>query len=123
MKKIKMNHPLVDPKSPHYVDKDGKQQIEKMEADMTVCEMLGFAKGNVLKYNARLGKKDNPKRDQEKIDKYRNYGSFLLSLLDMEQKKDPGSFEDMFLGSVKDLYKKANVKIIYEPGEEDENNS
>jgi hypothetical protein len=29
----------------------------------------------------------------------------------------------MFLGSVKDLYKKANVKIIYEPGEEDENNS
>lgn len=55
----------------HY---DGEvQPIELMQAQMTKEAFIGFLRGNIIKYAARLGKKDAPEKEAKKIQTYANW--------------------------------------------------
>ena len=58
-------------KEHHY---DGEvQPIELMQAQMTKEAFIGFLRGNIIKYAARLGKKDAPEKEAKKIQTYANW--------------------------------------------------
>jgi len=61
---------IRDPKSTHYELYKGTQAIDVIEAALTKNEFIGFLKGNALKYQLRLGKKDDMSREFEKIEFY-----------------------------------------------------
>ena len=46
------------------------QPTEFMQAQMTHEELVGFLKGNIIKYVARCGKKDDPVKEAAKIKRY-----------------------------------------------------
>lgn len=46
------------------------QPIETMQANMTEEEFEGFLRGNIIKYACRYGKKDEKKKEAEKIKRY-----------------------------------------------------
>lgn len=46
------------------------QPIQFMVANFTHKEMVGFLKGNIIKYIARCGKKDDPTKETAKIKRY-----------------------------------------------------
>ena len=50
---------------------NGVQSIDIMEAYLTKQEYIGFLKGTILKYQLRLGKKDNNEKEIAKIADYR----------------------------------------------------
>jgi hypothetical protein len=52
-------HPLKDENSKHYEIYDGLESIDVIENQLTKEELIGFAKGNILKYQLRFGKKSN----------------------------------------------------------------
>jgi len=54
-----MNHPLKNPKSPHYHIYDGLEGIEVIERVLSKEELISACKFNILKYQLRLGKKGN----------------------------------------------------------------
>ncbi len=49
------------------------QPIELMQAQMTKEAFIGFLRGNIIKYAARLGKKDAPEKEAKKIQTYANW--------------------------------------------------
>lgn len=77
-----------NPEIIHYVDKDDLyhdqhyqgdvQPIELMQAHMSKEEFCGFLRGNVIKYACRIGKKDDPLKE---LDKLLRYGSWLKEAL------------------------------------------
>ena len=76
---VMKKHPLIDPGSPYY-DANGEPTIFKLERELTVCEMIGACIFNIGKYKARLGKKDDPARELEKIGRYEVYLEELLQI-------------------------------------------
>ena len=46
------------------------QPLEFMQAQMTQEEFRGFLKGNIIKYVARCGKKDDPAKEMTKVLRY-----------------------------------------------------
>ena len=46
------------------------QPLEFMQAQMEPEEFIGFLKGNIIKYVARCGKKDDPAKEVTKIIRY-----------------------------------------------------
>lgn len=52
----------------HYQTK--VQAIETMQADMTREELIGFLKGNIIKYACRCGRKDDVSKETAKIKQY-----------------------------------------------------
>lgn len=46
------------------------QPLEFMQAQMTQEEFRGFLKGNIIKYTARCGKKDDPAKEMTKVLRY-----------------------------------------------------
>ena len=64
-------HPLIDPQSPHY-GKGDNATIRELEEALTVLEMIGFCLGNILKYRARMGKKEGG-GEERKIKHYEAY--------------------------------------------------
>ena len=54
--------------NPHY--ETALQPIEFMQANMTHEEFVGFLKGNIIKYTARCGKKDDVDKEVAKIVEY-----------------------------------------------------
>ncbi len=74
---MKTLHPLINPKSSHY-DNGSITTIEKMEARLSVTEMIGYCKGNVLKYDERKELKGQLESDIEKIKTYKNYLEVLI---------------------------------------------
>ena len=58
----------ADAKNKHYVSEH--QPIETMQSNMTHDEMIGFLKGNIIKYACRLGKKDDVAKETTKILRY-----------------------------------------------------
>lgn len=64
----------------HY---DGEvQPIELMQAQMTREALIGFLRGNIIKYATRLGKKDAPEKEAKKIQTYANW---LAKVLDNQE--------------------------------------
>lgn len=49
------------------------QPIEVMQALLTPTEFLGFLKGNIIKYSYRCGKKDDPKSELAKFERYQEW--------------------------------------------------
>ena len=72
-----MDHPLKDPKSPHYQLWQGLEGIDVLEKALSRQERIAWAKGNILKYRLRIGKKGDPLRDLEKIQHYEAYLAYL----------------------------------------------
>lgn len=72
--------PIGEPVDKHY---DGEvQPIELMQAQMTKEAFIGFLRGNIIKYAARLGKKDAPEKEAKKIQTYANW---LVKVLNNEK--------------------------------------
>jgi len=69
-----VNHPR------HYVA-GGIETIDILRAKLTKEELVGFLKGNVIKYMTRSGKKEDALKDLKKAQWYLNY------LIDMEERK------------------------------------
>ena len=61
----------------HYVT--AHQPIEVMQANMTRDELIGFLKGNIIKYACRCGRKDAPLKEAEKIKQYAEWLCVVLS--------------------------------------------
>ena len=61
----------------HYIT--AHQPIEVMQANMTKDELIGFLKGNIIKYACRCGRKDAPLKEAEKIKQYAEWLCVVLS--------------------------------------------
>lgn len=59
-----------EPAAPNAHYQTNIQPIEFMQANMTPEEFIGFLKGNIIKYTARCGKKDDPNKEVDKIIQY-----------------------------------------------------
>lgn len=70
-------HPLVNPESKHYEMIGGKQSVEYMELMFTHEEMMSWAKVTAMKYRLRIGNKDEPSKEVEKIRGYEAYYKYL----------------------------------------------
>ena len=46
------------------------QPIRLMEAQMSPAAFQGFLRGNIIKYAARMGKKDDPRKESAKLLQY-----------------------------------------------------
>jgi len=73
----KEKHPLINANSPHYEMLGGVQSIELMEKMFTREELMAWAKLSAMKYRMRIGAKDHPKNEVEKIKSYEAYYLYL----------------------------------------------
>tara|TARA_R110002020_G_scaffold7277_3_gene30762 strand:+ start:672 stop:884 length:213 start_codon:yes stop_codon:yes gene_type:complete len=55
----------------HHLQWDGVDSSDIIKSYLTIEEYQGFLKGNLLKYQLRLGKKDSIAKDMAKIEDYR----------------------------------------------------
>tara|TARA_R110000796_G_scaffold101494_1_gene210180 strand:- start:395 stop:829 length:435 start_codon:yes stop_codon:yes gene_type:complete len=62
---------LKNPKSTYYEVYNGLESIDVIELILTKEELIGALKYNILKYQLRLGKKDNVQKEIEKIEDYK----------------------------------------------------
>lgn len=69
--------PLEAERNAHYIT--DHQPIEVMQANMTHEELIGFLKGNIIKYACRCGRKDAPLKEAEKIKQYAEWLCVVLS--------------------------------------------
>ena len=58
--------------SKHYELWQGVEAIDIIKQTLSPVEYRGFLKGNILKYQLRLGKKDDMNKEVIKIKDYRN---------------------------------------------------
>ena len=54
----------------HYGLWEGNEAIDVIKRILSKSEYIGFLKGNILKYQLRLGKKDNVEKEMIKIEDY-----------------------------------------------------
>tara|TARA_R110000751_G_scaffold79723_1_gene160724 strand:- start:26 stop:487 length:462 start_codon:yes stop_codon:yes gene_type:complete len=66
----------------HHLLWQGMQSIDVMKSALTRTEYIGFLKGQILKYQLRLGKKDDVSKELKKIQDYTNE---LNKMLDEEK--------------------------------------
>ena len=65
-------------KSTHYELWKDFEAIDVIKELLTHEEYIGFLKGNILKYQLRLGKKDSVEADMEKISDYKRELNSIL---------------------------------------------
>lgn len=65
-----MENKAKNPQSTHYELWNGFEAIDVLKNNLTEDEYKGFLKGNILKYQLRLGKKDNVDKEIIKIKDY-----------------------------------------------------
>ena len=65
-----MENKVKNPQSTHYELWNGSEAIDVLKNSLTEDEYKGFLKGNILKYQLRLGKKDNVDSEIIKIKDY-----------------------------------------------------
>lgn len=63
---------VKNPNSTHYELWNGFEAIDVIKLSLTPEEYRGFLKGNILKYQLRLGKKDNVDKEIVKIKDYQS---------------------------------------------------
>lgn len=61
----------------HYQTK--VQPIEIMQANMTCEELIGFLKGNIIKYACRCGRKDDVSKETAKIKQYAEWLDIVVN--------------------------------------------
>ena len=69
---------VKNPNSKHYELWQDLEAIDIIKNTLTKDEYIGFLKGNILKYQLRLGKKDNVEKEIEKIKDYQNELNMIL---------------------------------------------
>lgn len=69
---------VKNPKSTHYEIWLGYEAIDIIKNTLSENEYIGFLKGNILKYQLRLGKKDNVDKEIEKIKDYQRELNSIL---------------------------------------------
>lgn len=67
-----------NPNSKHYELWNDFEAIDVIKTILNEDEYIGFLKGNILKYQLRLGKKDNVEKEMEKIRDYQNELNMIL---------------------------------------------
>ena len=67
---IEDNNKAKNPNSKHYELWENFEAIDVIKLALTDEEYKGFLKGNILKYQLRLGKKDDVSKEIEKIKDY-----------------------------------------------------
>jgi len=75
-------HPIVpegSAKTSSHYQVGTKQPIEVMQDVMTREELIGFLRGNVIKYALRLGHKDEAKKEAGKVEQYAKWLRIVLS--------------------------------------------
>jgi hypothetical protein len=70
---------VKNPNAKHYELWEDYEAIDVIKTLLSKKEYLGHLKGNILKYQLRLGKKDNVDRELEKIKDYQNELNFLIN--------------------------------------------
>jgi len=55
----------------HHEQWKGVESMDIIKSFLTIEEYYGFLKGNILKYQLRLGKKDDVEKEKAKIEDYR----------------------------------------------------
>lgn len=73
-----MNNKVKNEKSTHYEIWKDFEAIDIIQELLTHEEYVGFLKGNILKYQLRLGKKDSVESDMEKIADYKRELNSIL---------------------------------------------
>ena len=75
-----MKHPLINQQvGKHYGDYKSNDIFE-IEKELTVAEMIGACKFNILKYASRQDKKGQKESDLKKIKTYQDYLELLQSI-------------------------------------------
>lgn len=74
----KENISCKNEKSKHYELWSDFEAIDVLKNCLNLEEYVGFLKGNILKYQLRLGKKDDVSKELEKIKDYKNELDFIL---------------------------------------------
>lgn len=69
---------VKNPNAKHYELWHDFETIDIIKNVLTKDEYIGFLKGNILKYQLRLGKKDNVEKEMEKIKDYQNELNMIL---------------------------------------------
>ena len=69
---------VKNPNSKHYELWHDLEAIDVIKTLLNEDEYVGFLKGNILKYQLRLGKKDNVEKEIEKIKDYQNELNMIL---------------------------------------------
>lgn len=82
----KENISCKNEKSKHYEIWKDFEAIDVLKNCLTRDEFIGFLKGNILKYQLRLGKKDDVSKEIEKIKDYQNELNFILKELEKNAK-------------------------------------
>jgi len=73
-----MDNKVKNEKSTHYEIWKDFEAIDIIQQLLTHEEYIGFLKGNILKYQLRLGKKDSVEADMEKISDYKRELNSIL---------------------------------------------
>ena len=80
----KENISCKNEKSKHYELWKDFEAIDVLKNCLTKDEFIGFLKGNILKYQLRLGKKDDVSKEMIKIKDYQNELNHLLKELNVK---------------------------------------
>lgn len=76
-----------NPNSTHYHLWDGMESIDVIKKTLALYEYIGWLKGNILKYQLRMGKKDDIEKEKMKIKTYQDELNYILrSERDSEKK-------------------------------------
>ena len=76
---VKADNKVKNPTSTHYNLWQGTDAIDVIKEMLTPMEYRGFLKGNILKYQLRLGKKDATDKEIIKIKDYQRELEGLLN--------------------------------------------
>ena len=82
-----INHPLMPYTPAHYLNEDKELTIKEIEAKLTFNELIGFVKGNILKYSLREDKKGQKESDKIKAESYIKYSLFLEDIKKRAEKE------------------------------------
>ncbi len=72
-----MKHPLLNPESTHYKMVDGVEAIERLEQMYSVEHLQIWATITAMKYRLRIGHKDEPYKEMNKIKTFEDYVKYL----------------------------------------------
>ena len=75
---------VKNPNAPHYEIWNGFEAIDIIKNILSKDEYIGYLKGNILKYQLRVGKKDNVEKEKEKIKDYQNELNELLGDINVQ---------------------------------------
>ncbi|MFY4844618.1 DUF3310 domain-containing protein [Aliarcobacter butzleri] len=75
---------VKNPNATHYEIWNGFEAIDIIKNILSKDEYIGYLKGNILKYQLRLGKKDNVEKEKEKIKDYQNELNELLGDINVQ---------------------------------------